>query len=194
MEAHEGWVQGDPAGGHREEGASMEERLGATTFVEEPLTLIGREIEVGDTAADFGVLTPALETYSLDDGRGEVRLVAAVPSLDTPVCDSEILRLSQEAQTLENIRVLVVSADLPFAQERWRRERGVDNATFLSDHRDLSFGKAFGIAIKELRLLGRAIFVIDPENRVRYVQYVRELTEHPDYEAALDAAREVSRR
>lgn len=167
----------------------MEERLGATTFVANPLTLMGSEIGVGDTAADFDVLTPALETYSLEDGRGEVRLVAAVPSLDTPVCDSEVLRLSEEAQTLGNVRVLVVSADLPFAQERWRRERGVDNVTVLSDHRALSFGTAFGIAIKELRLLGRAIFVIDPENRVRYVEYVRELTEHPDYEAALDAVR-----
>ncbi len=171
----------------------MQERPGATTFVAEPLTLIGREVEVGESCPDFDVLTPALEAYSLDDGRGEVRLVAAVPSLDTPVCNSEVLRLSQEAQALEHVRVLVVSADLPFAQERWRRERGVDDATFLSDHQDLSFGKAFGIAIKELRLLGRAIFVIDRENRVRYVEYVRELTDHPDYEAALDAAREFSR-
>ena len=172
----------------------MEERYGATTFVEKPLTVIGREVTVGDIAIDFDVLTTGLEGYSLDDGRGEARLVAVVPSLDTPVCDSEVFRLAREAQTLENLRVLVVSADLPFAQERWRRQRGVDNATFLSDHRDLSFGQAFGIAIKELRLLGRAIFVLDRENRVRYVEYVRELTDHPDYEAALDAAREVAQR
>lgn len=171
----------------------MQERYGGTTFAETPLTLIGREIEVGDTAADFEVLTTGLERYSRDDGKGEVRLVAAVPSLDTPVCQAEILRLSQEAKALENVRVLVVSADLPFAQERWRTEHGVDNATFLSDHRDLSFGKAFGLAIKEFRLLGRAIFVIDPEDRVRYVEYVRELTEHPDYRAALAAVKEVSR-
>ena len=171
----------------------MEERYGATTFVEKPLTLLGREVAVGDRATDFDVLTTGLERYSLDDGRGEARLVAVVPSLDTPVCDSEVLRLTQEAQTLEDLRVVVVSADLPFAQERWRRERGVDNATFLSDHQDLSFGRAFGIAIKELRLLGRAIFVLDGENRVRYVEYVRELTEHPDYGAAMDAAREVAR-
>ncbi len=170
----------------------MEERYGAATFVEQPLTLVGRKIAIGDIATDFGVLTTGLERYSLDDGRGQARLVVVVPSLDTPVCNSEVIRLAEEAQTLENLRVLVVSADLPFAQERWRRERGVDNATFLSDHRDLSFGQAFGIAIKELRLLGRAIFVLDGENRVRYVEYVRELTEHPDYEAAMDAAREVA--
>ena len=184
----------EPPGQATEAGAGKGERYGATTFVERPLTLIGREMAVGDTATDFGVLTTGLEEYSLEDGKGEARLVAVVPSLDTPVCDSEVVRLDQETQEIENLRVLVVSADLPFAQERWRRERGVDNATLLSDHRDLSFGEAFGIAIKELRLLGRAIFVLDGENRVCYVEYVRELTEHPDYEAALDAAREVALR
>ena len=171
----------------------MEERHGGTTFLEKPLTLVGKEIEVGDRAADFEVLTTGLEKYSRDDGKGEVRLVAAVPSLDTPVCQAEILRLSEETEALENVRVVVVSADLPFAQDRWWREHGVDNATFLSDHRDLSFGKAFGVAIKEFRLLGRAIFVIDPDDRVRYVEYVRELTEHPDYQAALAAVKDVSR-
>ncbi len=170
----------------------MEERHGGATFANKPLTLMGREIAVGDRAGDFEVLTPALEPYSRDDGKGEVRLIAAVPSVDTPVCGSEVLRLSRDAKALENVRVLVISADLPFAQDRWRREHAVDNATFLSDHRDLSFGRAYGVAIKELRLLGRAVFVIDPDNRVRYVEYVRELTEHPNYYAALEAVRNLS--
>ncbi len=172
----------------------MEERFGASTFLHEPLTLVGSEVNVGDIPAGFEALTPGLETYSLEDGEGIVRLVAAVPSLDTPVCDAEICRLSKEVEGRDDIRMVVVSADLPFAQERWRRERGIDNATFLSDHRDLSFGRAFGIAVKELRLLGRGIFVLDPENRVTYAEYVRELTDHPNYEAAVGALRDAAGR
>ena len=170
----------------------MEERYGAVTFVETPLTLLGRKVEVGETASDFEAMTPGLERYSRDQEKGHVRVIAAVPSVDTPVCESEVLRFAREAEALHDVRLLVVSADLPFAQERWRREHGVDNATFVSDHQDLSFGKAFGVAVKELRLLGRAVFVLDAENRVRHVEYVRELTEHPDYEAAVEAAREAA--
>ena len=163
----------------------MNQPEGTVTFLGNPLTLEGSEVKVGDRLPDVTLMKPDLTAYSLSEGTGQVTLIASVPSVDTPVCDAEIRRLSQEASRLGNVRVLAVSADLPFAQARWCGARGIDNVTMLSDHRDLAFGKALGIAIKELRLLGRALFVLDAQGRVTYAEYVRELTEHPDYEVAL---------
>jgi thioredoxin-dependent peroxiredoxin len=170
----------------------MQERTGAATFFGNPLTLEGSEIKVGDRVPDCTLLKPDLSTFSMREGMSEVTLIASVPSLDTPVCDAEVRRLSGEAAKLDNVRVVAVSADLPFAQARWCGAQGVDNITMLSDHRELAFGKAFGIAIKELRLLGRALFVVDADGRVTHVEYVRELTEHPDYEAALSALKRAA--
>jgi thiol peroxidase len=170
----------------------MDQPDGTVTFLGNPLTLEGSEVKVGDRLPDITLIKPDLTPYSLSEGTGQVTLIASVPSLDTPVCDAEVRRLSQEASRLDNVRVLAVSADLPFAQARWCGAQGIDNVTMLSDHRDLDFGKAFGISIKELRLLARALFVIDAQGRVTHVEYVRELTEHPDYEAAVSALRRAA--
>ncbi|AMA71730.1 MULTISPECIES: thiol peroxidase [Aneurinibacillus] len=168
------------------------ERAGAVTFKGNPVTLIGEEVKVGDTAKDFTVLAQGLQPYSLNDGKGTVHLISVVPSIDTGVCDAQTRRFNEEASKLPNVEVLTVSVDLPFAQARWCGAAGIENVKMLSDHRDLSFGEAFGVAIKELRLLTRAIFVLDKDNKVTYVEYVPEVTNHPDYEKAIAAAKEAA--
>ncbi|BAU26552.1 thiol peroxidase (atypical 2-Cys peroxiredoxin) [Aneurinibacillus soli] len=168
------------------------ERQGAITFKGNPVTLLGPEIKAGDKAPDFTVLAAGLKPYSLNNGTGKVRLISVVPSIDTGVCDTQTRRFNEEAAKLANVEVLTVSVDLPFAQGRWCGAAGIENVTMLSDHRDLSFGQAFGVAIKELRLLARAIFVLDAENNVTYVEYVSEATNHPDYEKAVAAAKEAA--
>lgn len=170
----------------------MNERFGAATFLGNPLTLVGREISVGDVAPEFEVITADLAPYSLENGHGHVRLLASIASVDTPVCDLEIRRLSRAVGELAGVQLIVVSADLPFAQKRWFDAQGIGNATVLSDHRELSFGRAFGVGVKELRVLSRALFVLDPDDRVRYVEYVRELAEHPNYDAALGAIKRAA--
>ena len=175
----------------------FKERAGAVTFLGNPLTLVGDELKVGETAPEFTALTGGLELkpYSLADGKGQVRIINVVVSLDTPVCDTQTRRLNDEAANLEGIEVLVVSADLPFAQARWAQQVGVgDKVRMLSDHQELSFGTAYGIAVKELRLLGRGIFVLDADNRIVHIEYVKELTTEPDYDAALAAARQATGR
>ena len=168
------------------------ERAGAVTFKGNPVTLIGEEVKVGDTAKDFTVLAQGLQPYALNDGKGTVHLISVVPSIDTGVCDAQTRRFNEEASKLPNVEVLTVSVDLPFAQARWCGAAGIENVKMLSDHRDLSFGEAFGVAIKELRLLTRAIFVLDKDNKVTYVEYVPEVTNHPDYEKAIAAAKEAA--
>ncbi len=162
------------------------------TFQGNPLTLVGGEITLGDPAPPVSLLTNDLSTTTLDDLRaGDVLIVASVPSLDTAVCSEETKRFNQEAESLPGkVRMVVVSMDLPFAQKRWADEHGAGNLTLLSDHREAAFGKAFGVLIQELRLLARAVFVIDPVGKIAYRQLVGEITEPPDYDAALKAARE----
>ncbi len=161
----------------------------AVTFKEKPVTLLGSEVKVGDQAPDFKVLANDMSEVSLADSKGSVRLIAAVPSVDTGVCDAEVRRFNEEASKLDNVKVLTVSVDLPFAQKRWCAAAGIENVQTLSDHRDLSFGKAYGVAIEELRLLARSVFVIDSSDKVTYVEYVDEVTSHPNYEAAIEAAK-----
>jgi thiol peroxidase len=163
--------------------------MASVTFKEKPITLLGNEVKVGDTAPDFKVLANNLSEVTLADTKGTVRIFTSVPSLDTGVCDQEIRRFNEEASKLDNVKILTVSMDLPFAQKRWCAAAGVENVQTLSDHRDLSFGKAYGVAIEELRLLTRAVFVVDSNDKVTYVEYVSEATDHPDYEAALEAAK-----
>jgi thiol peroxidase len=154
------------------------------------LTLQGNDIEVGDKAPDFEVLDNNLSTVKLSDYTGKVVIISSLPSLDTPVCDIQTRKFNEEAAKLSaDAVVLTISMDLPFAQKRWCGAAGVDNVRTLSDHRDASFAKAFGVLIKELRLLARAVFVVDAAGTVRYARIVDELTHEPDYEAALDAAR-----
>lgn len=159
------------------------------TFKGNPVTLLGNEVKVGDQAPNFTVLANDLSPVTLESTKGQVRLISVVPSLDTGVCDQQTRRFNEEAANLENVKILTISVDLPFAQKRWCGAAGIENVETLSDHRELSFGKAYGVAIEELRLLARAIFVIDSNDVVTYVEYVSEATNHPDYEAAIAAAK-----
>lgn len=159
------------------------------TFKGNPVTLLGSEVKVGDKAPDFTVLANDLSPVTLADSKGSVRLISVVPSLDTGVCDAQTRRFNEEASNLGNVKVLTVSVDLPFAQKRWCGANGIENVQTLSDHRDLSFGEAYGVGIQELRLLARAVFVVDSTDTVTYVEYVPEATDHPNYEAALEAAK-----
>ncbi|GAA0600726.1 thiol peroxidase [Virgibacillus siamensis] len=161
------------------------------TFHQEPVTLLGNEISAGDKAPDFKVLSNDLKEVSLDDYKGKVKLIAAVPSVDTGVCSEETKRFNEEADKLDNAHVLTISMDLPFAQGRWCAANGVKNLDTLSDHRDADFGEKYGVLIKDMRLLARAVFVIDSNDTVKYAEYVSEVTELPDFDKALQAAKEA---
>lgn len=163
--------------------------MATVTFKGNPVTLLGAEVKVGDLAPDFQVLANNLTPVTLENSKGHVRLISVVPSIDTGVCDQQTRRFNEEAANLEGVKVLTISVDLPFAQSRWCGAAGIENVEMLSDHRDLSFGQAYGVAIESLRLLTRAIFVIDSNDKVTYVEYVSEATNHPDYEAAIAAAK-----
>lgn len=170
----------------------MSERNGAATFQGNPLTLVGSELKAGDKAPEFGLVANDLSPAALADFEGKVLVIAAVPSLDTPVCDMETRRFNSEAAALgDDVQILAVSMDLPFAQARWCGAAGVEAVKTLSDHKDASFGEGWGTLIKELRLLTRAVFVVGKDGVVAHAQYVTEITEEPDYEAALDAARKL---
>lgn len=164
--------------------------MATVTFQGNPMTLPGNEVKVGDTAPAFKALANDLSEKSLKDYSG-VKIVSVVPSLDTGVCDAQTRRFNEDAAKLDNVSVITVSVDLPFAQARWCGASGLDNVITLSDHRDLSFGTAYGVTMKELRLLARAVFVVNSNDEVVYVEYVSEATNHPNYEAALDAAKKA---
>jgi thiol peroxidase len=163
--------------------------MASVTFANNPVTLLGNEVKVGDKAPDFTVLANDLSPVTLADSKGSVRVISVVPSLDTGVCDAQTRRFNEDAATLDNVKVLTISVDLPFAQARWCGAAGIDKVQTLSDHRDLSFGEAYGIAMKENRLLARAVFVVDSNDVVTYAEYVPEVTTHPNYEAAIEAAK-----
>ncbi|GEK30123.1 MAG: thiol peroxidase [Kurthia sp.] len=158
------------------------------TFINNPVTLVGDEMKVGSKAPNFTVVDNGLGEKTLQDFAGKKILVSVVPSLDTGVCDAQTRRFNEEAAAFgEDVVVLTISMDLPFAQKRWCGANGIDNVVTLSDHRDASFGDAFGVHMKELRLLARSIFVIDATGTVTYAEYVSEGTNHPDYDKALEA-------
>ncbi|SHF30469.1 thiol peroxidase (atypical 2-Cys peroxiredoxin) [Seinonella peptonophila] len=169
----------------------MEKRHGAITFKGNAVTLLGPEVKVGQQAPDFTVLANDLTPVSLADSKGSVRIISVVPSLDTGVCDQQTRRFNEEAGKLPDVKILTISVDLPFAQKRWCGAAGVEQVQTLSDHRELSFGTAYGVAIEELRLLARAVFVVDQNDQVVYVEYVSEATEHPNYEAPILAAQQA---
>jgi len=170
----------------------MPERSGITAFKGNPLTLLGEEVAVGQEAPDATVLDNDLQPVSISFLRGKKLIIASVPSLDTPVCDMEVRRFNQEASRLgEGVEVLTISMDLPFAQKRWCGAAGIDRVRTLSDHRDASFGNAYGVLIKELRLLARAVFVVDADGVTRYTQIVDDITKEPDYDAALNAVKSL---
>jgi thioredoxin-dependent peroxiredoxin len=165
------------------------ERAGATTLNGKPLTLVGPELKVGDQAPDFTVLDNALKPVHLADTGHKTRIFSVVPSLDTPVCDMQTKRFNEEAAKLNDVDFYTVSMDLPFAQKRFCNAFTLDRIKMLSDHLQTSFGSAWGTLIKELRIMSRAIFVVGPDNKIKYVEYVPEVSHHPNYEAALAAAR-----
>jgi thioredoxin-dependent peroxiredoxin len=165
------------------------ERPGATTLRGNPLTLIGPELHSGDDAPDFDLVDNSLKPVTLKDTGSQVRILSVVPSLDTPVCDAQTKRFNEEAAKLTGVEIFTVSMDLPFAQKRWCGQFGVDKVKMLSDHKEGSFGSHYGTLIKELRIESRAIFVLDPHNKIRHAEYVKEVADHPNYEAALEAAR-----
>ena len=171
----------------------MEERSAAVTMHGNPLTLIGKELSVGDSAPDLELLDNDLNPIKLSSYRGKVCVISSVPSLDTPVCDMETRRFNEAAGQLgEDVVILTVSVDLPFAQKRWCGAAGVEKVVTLSDHRDTAFGTAFGVLIKELRLLGRSIFILDRNGIIQYIQNVTELSEEPDYDAVLEAVQKIA--
>lgn len=164
------------------------------TFKQGPVTLVGNEVKVGDKAPDFTVLANDLSPVSLSNSEGKIRLFSVVPSLDTGVCDAQTRKFNEVAAGLgEDVVILTVSVDLPFAQKRWCGANGIESVQTVSDHRDLSFGEAYGVHIQELRLLTRAVFVVDQNNKVVYVEYVPEATDHPNYDAAIEAVKTLTK-
>ncbi|MGG3282279.1 thiol peroxidase [Paenibacillus solani] len=169
-----------------------QERSGAATFKGNPITLIGPQLKAGDAAPDFTVSKNLLEDVSLKDYAGKIKLISVVPSLDTGVCDAQTRRFNEEAAGLgDDVVVLTISADLPFAQARWCGAAGVDRVITLSDYKSRSFGEAYGVLIKEFQLDMRSIFVVDTNDKITYAEYLGEMTEHPNYEAAVEAVKSL---
>lgn len=169
----------------------MGERSGVVTMKGKPITLVGNELKVGDKAPDFKAVDNSLAEQSLSSYAGKVIVISSVPSLDTPVCDVETRRFNSEAARLgEDVVILTLSMDLPFAQKRWCGAAGVSHVITLSDHRDAAFGTAYGVLIKELRLLARAVFVIDTKGVIRHIELVKEIASEPGYDALLRAVSE----
>lgn len=168
----------------------MNERESVVTMKGQPLVLVGNEVKVGDAASDVALAGNDLSDVKLSSFRDKVCIISVVPSLDTPVCDVMTRRFNEAAGELAgDVVVLTISTDLPFAQARWCGAAGVDNVVTLSDYREVAFGQAYGVLIKGLRLLARAVFVVDTDGVVQYEQVVPELTDEPDYDAALRAAK-----
>lgn len=168
---------------------AIPERADVVTFRGHPVTLLGPALAPGDAAPDFTVVAPDMSPLTFATLSGAVRVISAVPSLETPVCDLQTRRFNEAVGELGEVLVLTVSVDLPFAQARWCGAAGVSAVRVLSDHRDLSFGTAYGVAIKEFRLLSRAVFVVDATDTVVYAEYVPAIEEQPDYEAVIVAAK-----
>ena len=168
----------------------MAERTGLTTMKGNPLTLLGNEVKVGDAAPDATLVANDLSEVKLSSFKGKKVIISVVPSLDTPVCDLQTKRFNQEASKLGDVVVVTVSKDLPFAQKRWCAAAGATAVKTLSDYRG-NFGEIYGVLLKGLNLLARAIFVVDAGGKVRYVQLVKEVATEPDYEAVLKAVRSL---
>ncbi|MEI7523312.1 MAG: thiol peroxidase [Mariniphaga sp.] len=169
----------------------MKESSVKVTFAGNPLTLLGNEIKVGDKAPDFIAVGAGLAPVKLSDFAGKTIIIAVYPSVDTSVCAAQNRRFNAEVNNLNEVVVLSVSVDLPFAQSRFCAAEGLDNIKTISDHKDLDFGEKYGYVIKELRLLARGTVVIDKSGIVRYIEYVPEVTNEPDYNAALEVVKSL---
>lgn len=172
---------------------AMQERVGVITFKGSSMTLLGPDVKVGDVAPDFVAVDNNLQPVTLASNQGKVQLIAVVPSLDTAVCDTMTRKFNEEASRLpESVAVLTVSLDLPFAQKRWCGNAGIERVKTVSDYQERSFGLSYGVLIKELKLLARAVFVIDKNGKIAYREIVREVTAEPDYAAALTATKALA--
>ena len=170
----------------------MKERTGLVTMKGNPLTLLGDEIKIGQSAVDCTLVANDLSEVKLSSFKGKKIVVSVVPSLDTAICDIQTKKFNTEAAKLgPDVLILTISMDLPFAQKRWCGAAGVNQVKTLSDHRDAAFGTAYGMLIKGLRLLARGIFVVDSEGKVQYVEIVKEVTTEPNYTAALEAVKKI---
>jgi len=163
----------------------------STVLMGKPVSLAGPELKAGDPAPDFDVVNASLQPVDLEKTGHGVRILSVVPSLDTPVCDAQTKRFENEAAELTDVKIYSISMDLPFAQKRWCGNFGINLVTMLSDHRSGSFGSNYGTLIPDFRIESRAIFVIDAKNILRHVEYVKEVGSHPNYEAALKAAKDA---
>lgn len=170
----------------------MEERGEVVTFRGKPVSLLGPEIKVGQRAPDFNLIDADLQEVALSQGRGKTRLLSVVYSVETPVCDLQTRTFEEQAIKFPNTLFYNISMDLPFTLARFRREHQIQIIKLLSDHREAAFGLAYGLLIKEARLLARAVLVVDPDGIVRYVEHVKEVTRAPDYETALAALKQVA--
>ena len=172
----------------------MTEIKDKVTFKGNPVTLVGNEVKTGDVAPEFTVLTPKLEEVKLSNYKGKVVVIAVFPSIDTGVCALQLARFNQEAASFgDDVQLLTISADLPFALGRYCADKGIENALTVSDHRELDFGTKYGFVIKELRLLSRGTVIIDKNGIIKYVEYVPEVGQHPNYEKALEIIRELTK-
>lgn len=172
--------------------SQTKEKTGVITFKGNPMTLLGEDVAVGSSAPDFHVVNTDLKAVSLGDSAGKVRLITVVPSLDTGVCDKMTRTFNEKAAALpQDVEIYTISMDLPFAQKRWCGNAGIERVKTLSDYQERSFGLNFGVLIKELKLLARAVFVIDRQGKVTYREIVPEVTDEPDYEAALAAVKKL---
>jgi thiol peroxidase len=167
------------------------DRPAAVKMNGQPRTLAGPELKPGDSAPDFRCVNTKMQPIRLADTGNTVRILSVVPSLDTPICDMQTKRFNDESAKSAGIEVYSISTDLPFAERRYCDMFGIDHVTMLSDHLDTSFGLAYGVLLPDLRILARALFVIDQNNVIRHAEYVPEVTEHPNYEAALAVARQL---
>ncbi|MBF0787897.1 MULTISPECIES: thiol peroxidase [unclassified Streptococcus] len=162
-----------------------------TTFIGKPVTLVGPQLHVGDQAPDFLLMANDLTLKTLNDFAGKRKVISVVPSIDTGICDTQTRRFNQELADTDNMVVITVSADLPFAQARWCGAAGLEDAMTLSDYYDHAFGKSYGLLMQEWNLLARAVFVLNENNEIVYVEYLDNVNAHPDYDAALEAAKSI---
>lgn len=169
----------------------MDKRKGVVTMKGNPVTLLGKEIKVGDKAPDFTVITTDSKPYTLKDAGNSVKIISIVPSLDTGVCELQTISFNEAAAELGDVVILTISVDLPFAQKRFCGAHGIDKVITLSDHKDLSFGLNYGFVMEESRLLARGVVILDKDNIVRYVEYVSEGGTHPNYEKAIEEAKKL---
>lgn len=162
-----------------------------TTFIGKQVTLVGPRLQAGDSAPDFILMSNDLSLKSLKDFGKQVKIISVVPSIDTGICDAQTRRFNQALAEKDDTVVITVSVDLPFAQSRWCGAAGLDNVVTLSDYYDHAFGKSYGVLMREWNLLARAVFVLTPKNEIAYVEYLENVNQHPDYEAALKAVEEL---